>query len=80
MDKGTCFIVYLPISKKRNEYHRSEQDDLPLGNENILLVDDEATIVKMGARLWGSWDIQSQQEQAVLTPWNCSDQSQKNLI
>jgi CheY-like chemotaxis protein len=49
--KGTCFTIYLPITKKRKVYRRSEKDDLPLGNETILFVDDEAPIAKMGSKI-----------------------------
>ena len=49
--KGTCFTIYLPISKKRKVYTPSEREDLPLGNENILFVDDEAPIAKMGSKI-----------------------------
>ena len=48
--KGTCFTIYLPITKKRKVYTYSEKEDLPLGNENILFVDDEAPIAKMGSK------------------------------
>ena len=48
--KGTCFTIYLPISKKRKVHTPSEKEDLPLGNENILFVDDEAPIAKMGSK------------------------------
>jgi CheY-like chemotaxis protein len=49
--KGTCFTIYLPITKKRNLHTHSEKKDLPLGNENILFVDDEAPIAKMGGKI-----------------------------
>jgi len=48
--KGTCFTIYLPISKKRKVYTHFEKEELPFGNENILFVDDEAPIAKMGSR------------------------------
>jgi len=49
--KGTCFTIYLPITKKRKVHTHSEKEDLPLGNENILFVDDEAPIAKMGTKV-----------------------------
>jgi len=49
--EGTCFTIYLPITKKRKVHIRSEKDDLPLGNENVLLVDDEAPLAKMGSKV-----------------------------
>jgi PAS domain S-box-containing protein len=48
--KGTCFTIYLPITKKRKIHTHSEMKDLPLGTENILFVDDEAPIAKMGSK------------------------------
>ena len=50
LNKGTNFAVYLPITKKRKIYSSTETANLPSGNERILFVDDEAAIVKMGAR------------------------------
>jgi PAS domain S-box-containing protein len=49
--KGTCFTIYLPITKKRKLHTLSEKEALPLGNETILFVDDEAPIAKMGSKL-----------------------------
>ena len=47
---GTTFTVYLPITKKRPVQAELKRKDLPKGNENILFVDDEAVIAKMGER------------------------------
>ena len=49
--KGTCFTIYLPITKKRKVHTHSKKKDLPLGTENILFVDDEAPIAKMGSKI-----------------------------
>jgi len=49
--KGTCFAIYLPITKKRKVYTPSEKEDSPLGTENILFIDDEAPIAKMGSKV-----------------------------
>jgi len=49
--KGTCFTIYLPITKKRKVHTHSEKKDLPLGTENILFVDDEVPIAKMGSKI-----------------------------
>ena len=40
--KGTTFEIYLPVAEAKRD-HKSEKrnDDLPLGNESILFVDDE---------------------------------------
>ena len=48
--KGTCFTIYLPITKKRKVHINAVKEDLPVGNENIMFVDDEASIAKMGSR------------------------------
>ena len=49
--KGTCFTIYLPITKKRKAHTPSVKEDLPFGNENILFIDDEASIAKMGSKV-----------------------------
>ncbi len=50
LGQGTTFSIYLPITKKRGAYRAYEPEDLHSGTENILSVDDEAPIAKMGAR------------------------------
>jgi PAS domain S-box-containing protein len=49
--KGTTFTIYFPIAKKRNVQSPYEIEDLPLGKEHVLFIDDEAPIVKMGSRV-----------------------------
>ena len=49
--KGTCFTIYLPITKKRKVHINAVKEDLPPGTENILFVDDEAPIAKMGSKI-----------------------------
>jgi len=40
--KGTTFEIYLPVAEaKREDKSKKRNDDLPLGNERILFVDDE---------------------------------------
>jgi PAS domain S-box-containing protein len=51
LGKGTCFTIYLPITKKRKVHSHSEKKELPVGTENILFVDDEASIAKMGSKV-----------------------------
>jgi CheY-like chemotaxis protein len=51
LGKGTCFTIYLPITKKRKVHSHSEKKELPVGTENILFVDDEASITKMGSKV-----------------------------
>jgi len=50
LTKGTCFSVYLPITKKRKTHSSSKETNLPMGSERILFVDDEDAIAKMGSR------------------------------
>jgi len=47
---GSSFEVYLPISKKREIFETYETESLPIGNERILFIDDEESIVKMASR------------------------------
>jgi len=49
--KGTSFIIYLPMIKNRSDSRVSVEEELPMGCEHILFVDDESAIVKMGSRL-----------------------------
>jgi PAS domain S-box-containing protein len=49
--KGTLFSIYLPITKKSEDYQHYDQQNLPSGTEHILLVDDELPIVKIGSRI-----------------------------
>lgn len=50
LGKGAVFTVFLPIIEKRPALETTADDDLPTGNESILLVDDEESIVKMGRK------------------------------
>ena len=45
--EGTVFTVYLPTVKTREEVALFSLEELPGGNERILCVDDEQTIVEM---------------------------------
>lgn len=51
LGKGTTFKLYLPITKKRNSQSVYASGDTPTGNERILLVDDELSIVKLEKRI-----------------------------
>lgn len=47
--KGTCFKIYLPAIKKNiPKEAKSVEEIIPLGEETILLVDDEETIRDLG--------------------------------
>ncbi len=48
LEKGTVVEVLLPITEAKNEPEVMEPDDLPTGNEKILFVDDEESLLKMG--------------------------------
>jgi len=51
LDKGTVFKIYLPITKKRKTDHAYVSEDLPVGTERILFLDDEFTIADMGSQM-----------------------------
>ncbi|RZB36760.1 MAG: hypothetical protein SRB2_01839 [Desulfobacteraceae bacterium Eth-SRB2] len=46
--KGTTFNVFLPMVEREFVPEIIVDEDLPAGNEKLLLVDDEESIVKMG--------------------------------
>lgn len=45
--KGTTFTVLLPVSSEKYVLESQETDEIPRGNETILFVDDEESIVDM---------------------------------
>ena len=45
--EGTAFHVYFPSSKEKAYKGKGESEALPTGNERILFVDDEISIVKL---------------------------------
>jgi PAS domain S-box-containing protein len=45
--KGTVFTLYLPITDRRDMICQHEAGAMPRGRERVLLVDDEAPIVRM---------------------------------
>ena len=51
LGKGTIFSIYLPITKKSEDYRPYEEEKLPSGTERILFVDDELPIAKMGSQV-----------------------------
>lgn len=51
LGKGTLFAIYLPITKKRQLDRTYESENLPIGKEHILLVDDEPAIAKVSAQI-----------------------------
>ena len=46
--QGALFRIYFPVTRKRQEHRPYQSEELPIGTERILLVDDEAPVVKMG--------------------------------
>jgi len=50
--KGTSFSIYLPrFQGERIKPQQEESDGIPMGTERILLIDDEALVARMQARL-----------------------------
>lgn len=48
LGKGSTFSVYLPASDKKPETEITPADNIEIGTETILLVDDEAYIIDVG--------------------------------
>lgn len=51
LGRGTVFTILLPTVKRRSAQIPDQSKKLPGGQERILLVDDEAAIIKMTSRL-----------------------------
>ncbi|WP_413882085.1 ATP-binding protein, partial [Desulfobacula sp.] len=52
LGKGTKFIIFFPITTEKSMVERKTTKDIPGGNETILFVDDEISIVKMVKRMF----------------------------
>jgi CheY-like chemotaxis protein len=52
--RGTTFTIFFPAYEGQLDQKTGEQDILPLGDENILYVDDEPAIANIGKRLLDS--------------------------
>ncbi len=50
-DSGVTFTILFPAINKRPQVTATAKDPLPTGNETILIVDDEESIVKMTRRM-----------------------------
>ena len=48
---GTTFNIYLPISEKDLTYEPDTSEEIITGDETILFVDDEGTIIQIGHKL-----------------------------
>lgn len=50
-DKGTIFKLLFPLTAQRGDPEIERGQPSPTGNERILLIDDEKSMVKMGAQI-----------------------------
>jgi PAS domain S-box-containing protein len=50
--KGTIFIILFPLIKEKQMVDTKATMDIPRGNETILFVDDEISIIKMVQRMF----------------------------
>jgi len=50
--KGTKFTIYFPLTTKKPKVETQTTQDIPMGNETILFVDDEISIVNMVQRMF----------------------------
>ena len=48
LGQGAVFDVYFPIAKEDSLLVTNEQEDIPRGNERVLVIDDEAILADMG--------------------------------
>ena len=51
LGRGTTFHIYLPASKLEVSPEAEEEKQIPLGNERILLVDDEELLISIGKQM-----------------------------
>ncbi|MBU1343498.1 MAG: PAS domain S-box protein [Proteobacteria bacterium] len=51
LGKGTIFTLYFPITQKPEAYQPYEAGKLPSGTERILVLDDEASILKIESQI-----------------------------
>jgi CheY-like chemotaxis protein len=51
LNSGTVFTIYLPVAGESLADQPYEHKELPKGTENILFVDDETSIAKMGKQI-----------------------------
>ncbi len=49
--RGTRFTVYIPVAQQPAADDKPQAEDLPTGNERILLVDDEPLLVEIGKKM-----------------------------
>jgi len=51
IEQGTTFNIYLPISEKKVDVVEYYKEEIRIGTETILFVDDEETIIEVGQQL-----------------------------
>ena len=51
LSKGTTFDVFFPSTEQIGTDEKTDKDKLPVGNENILFIDDEIALVKLGKQI-----------------------------
>ena len=51
LGEGSVFSIYLPATEKHQTSQPYTKEDLPMGSERILFVDDEDSIAKVGGQL-----------------------------
>lgn len=49
--RGSTFNLYLPLSRRKTEMETTKTSKLAVGNETVLLVDDEEMIIEVGKAL-----------------------------
>ncbi len=50
-DRGTCFEIYLPASRRPAPLKQQAVEEFSRGSETVLLVDDEEMIIDVGRRM-----------------------------
>ena len=48
---GSTFTIYLPVIKTSNRYEPETSDALPVGNEKVLVIDDEPAIATLCGKI-----------------------------
>jgi CheY-like chemotaxis protein len=53
LGKGTTFSIFFPVVNKEAAVETETDEKLPTGDERILFIDDEESIVKLGRKMLG---------------------------
>ena len=51
LGKGSTFEIYLPVIERELEATRKDDEQIPRGNESILFIDDEISLVDIGQQV-----------------------------